>query len=204
MSRKSEFLRKHERMEITLSTLLEYYNTSKKVKGCSNKTLIGIRSVVERFMRFLQKRNHSLKLSDLTIEDARDYVVSLQGKVIKYEGHAFNQAIPDSEYSPRTIHTHARVLRTFSNWLKDEGYTKRPVFERLELPKLPQVKIAVLSPEEIEQILASINPATMLGARLMASGLRQRSQGEVCSHRINRKASDASLYPDISTQASPG
>ena len=71
MSRKSEFLGKRERMEITLPTLLEYYVNSKKIKGRSNKTLVAIRSILERFIRFLDKRGHSLKLSDVTIEDAR-------------------------------------------------------------------------------------------------------------------------------------
>ena len=167
MSRKSEFIRKHERMEITLTTVLEHYSTSKKLKGCSPKTLIAIRSILERFVRFLQQRGHSLKLSDLDIDDARAYVASLQGKITKYEGHTFNRPVSGVEYSPQTIHSHVRMLRAFSNWLRDEGYTKTPLFERLELPKLPKVKIAVLTPEEIRQILASINPNTFLGARLM-------------------------------------
>ncbi len=44
MSRKSEFLRKRERMEITLSTVLEYCVTSRKIKSCSDKTLVAQRS----------------------------------------------------------------------------------------------------------------------------------------------------------------
>lgn len=168
MSRKSEFLRKRERMEITLPTLLEYYVNSKKIKGCSPKTLIAIRSILERFIRFLEKQEHSLKLSEVAIDDAREYVASLQGKITKYEGHKFNHPVPNAEYSPQTIHSHVCKLREFSNWLRDEGYTKKPIFERLELPKLPEVKIAVLTPEEIEQILDSINPATSIGARLVA------------------------------------
>ena len=124
MSRRSEILRKRERMEITLSILLEHYVTSKKIRGCSNKTLIAVRSIMGRFIRFLQQRNHSLKQADLTIGDARDYVASLQGKVTKYTGNKFNRPVPDSEYSPQTIHTHVRTLRTFSNWLRDEGYSK--------------------------------------------------------------------------------
>ncbi|MBI5031751.1 MAG: tyrosine-type recombinase/integrase [Chloroflexi bacterium] len=168
MSGKSEALRKRERMQIKISTLLDYYLTTKKVKGCSPKTIVAIRSVMERFIRFLEGREHSLKLVDLSIEDARAYVVSLQGKVTKYPGHKFNNPIPDSEYSPQTIHSHVRILRTFSNWVKDEGYSTKPIFERLELPRLPQVKIAVLSPEEIQQVLGSINPGTFIGARLIA------------------------------------
>lgn len=168
MSRKSEVLRKKEQMQITVPTLLEYYFSSKRAKGCSNKTLIAIRSVLGRFTRFLEKRGHSLRLEDLTIEDARAYVASLQGKITKYDGHKFNRPVPNAEYSPQTIHSHVRILRTFSNWICEDGYTRQPIFARLELPRLPQVKIAVLSPAEIEQILGSINPGTFIGARLMA------------------------------------
>ena len=82
--------------------------------------------------------------------------------------HKFNHPIANVEYSPQTIHGHVRILRTFSNWLRDEGYSRNPILERLELPRLPKVKIAVLSQEEIHQVLNSINPATSLGARLMA------------------------------------
>lgn len=155
-------------MEITFPTLLDYYFSSKKAKGCSSKTLVAIRSVLDRFKRFLEKRGHSLKLSDLAIEDARAYVASLQGKITKYDGHKFNHPLPNAEYSPQTIHSHVRILRTFSNWIRDEGYTRQPIFARLELPKLPQLKIAVLAPNEINQILTSINPGTFIGARLMA------------------------------------
>ncbi len=168
MSRKSEGLRNKERMQITIPTLLEYYFESKKAKGCSKKTLVAIRSVLERFRRFLEARGHSLKLDDLTIEDARAYVASLQGRITKYDDHKLVPPKPNAEYSPQTIHSHVRILRTFSNWIRDDGYTKQPIFARLELPKLPQVKIAVLAPEEINQILASINPGTFIGARLMA------------------------------------
>lgn len=168
MVRTSRGLRKRERMQITLPTLLEYYLTTKRLKGCSPKTMVAIRSVLERFIRFQQARGHSLKLADLSIEDARSYVASLQGKVTKYEGHKFNRPIPETEYSPQTVHSHVRILRTFSHWLCDEGYSSHPPFERLELPKLPKVKIEVLSPAEIQQVLAAINPGTTLGARLLA------------------------------------
>lgn len=121
MSRKSEFLRKRERVDITLPMLLDYYLTSKKVRGCSPKTIIALRSVLQRFIRFLEGRQHSLKLGNLTIEDGRVYVASLQGRITKYEGHTFNRPVAGAEYSPQTIHSHVRILRTFSNWLVNEG-----------------------------------------------------------------------------------
>ncbi len=73
MSRKSDQLRRQERIEILLTTLLDYYLTSKKLKGCSPKTLISMQSILNRFVRFLQARGHSLKLMDVTLQDARDF-----------------------------------------------------------------------------------------------------------------------------------
>jgi hypothetical protein len=108
MSSLSEFLRKHERMEVTLLTLLEYYVTSKKIKGCSSKTLIAIQSIMGRFIRFLEKRDHSLKLADLTIEDARDYIASLQGKITKYDGHTTASSRCTHVSEPRGSRTRRR------------------------------------------------------------------------------------------------
>lgn len=188
MSRKSEQLQKKERMEITLPTLIEYYVMSKQVKGCSKKTLIGFRSNLGKFINYLTQQDHSLKLSELTIHNARAFITSLQGTVTKYEGHTLTPAKPGCTYSPQTVHKHVTTLRAFSNWLAQEGYTKQPLFTLLDLPKLPQKKIEVLSPEEIQQVLASINPSTCMGARLYAmvvlmldSGLRA---GEVIGVKL--------------------
>jgi hypothetical protein len=110
MSRKSEQLRRQERMEILLTTLQDYYPTSKKLKGCSPKTLTAMQSVLSWFIRFLEARGHSLKLADLTFQNARDFSNSLNGKITKYEGHKFNYPVPDSHYAPDTIHSYVRIL----------------------------------------------------------------------------------------------
>lgn len=60
------------------------------------------------------------------------------------------------------------MLRTFPAWLYDEGYTKSPLLDRLELPKHPKPHVQMLTPEEIQKIIASINPNTFLGSRLPA------------------------------------
>lgn len=190
MSHRSDLLRKKERMEITLPTLVEYYATSRQLKGCSPKTLVATRSNLGKFIRFLESRGHSLKLADLSIQDARVYISYLQGTVTKFEGHKFNQPLPNSKYSPETIHTHVRALRSFSFWLTREGYTKTPVFDLLELPKLPQKKVDVLSPEEIQQVLASINPDTLKGARLLAMVVLMLDSGIRAGELVGLKLSD--------------
>ncbi len=190
MSHKSEQLRKRERMTITLSTLAEYYATSKQVAGCSPKTLVALRSNLGRFLRFLEQREHSLKLSDLTIHDARAYVASLQGTVTKYERHPLNRPIPDSSLSPQTVWSHVRTLWAFSNWLRNEGYTRTSILEMLEVPKLPKKKIEVLSPEEIRQVLQSINSDSFMGARLHAMILLMIDTGVRAGELVGMKLAD--------------
>jgi hypothetical protein len=97
-------------MEILLTTLQDYYPTSKKLTGCSPKTLTAMQSVLSWFIRFLEARGHSLKLADLTFQNARDFSNSLNGKITKYEGHKFNYPVPDSHYAPDTIHSYVRIL----------------------------------------------------------------------------------------------
>jgi hypothetical protein len=124
MSNRTKILLRKEQMEVTLPILVEYYVTSRQVKGCSKKTLICLRSNMNMFIRYLAKHGHSLKLSDLGLHDAREYVASLQGTVTKYEGHLLTHPHPNSTFAPETVHTHVRALRGFSTWLQHEAYTK--------------------------------------------------------------------------------
>jgi site-specific recombinase XerD len=81
MRKKSERLIRKERMEITLPILIEYYLNTKKIKGCSPKTLLNTKSNLTKFVRYLEQQGHSLRLSELTFEHARAYAAELQAQV---------------------------------------------------------------------------------------------------------------------------
>ncbi len=184
-------IRARERMELPIAQVVEHYLTSKKLRGLSPKTLRGLRSNLGLFLRFLEKDlQHSMKLGDLDIEHARAFIASMQGPVTMRANHPFNQPVHNAYYSPETIYSRVRDLRSLSNWMYQEGYTKRPIFERLELPKLPQKKIDVLSPEEIKQILDSINPNTLNGARMMAMILVMLDTGIRAGELVGMKMAD--------------
>lgn len=74
MSAKSATLRKRERMEVLLPTLVDYYASAKQVKGCSKTILVVTRSHLGKFIKFLEGRGNSQRLADLTLQDARSYV----------------------------------------------------------------------------------------------------------------------------------
>ena len=104
-------------------------------------------------------------LKEMTLDSARSFVASLQSRTTRYEGHPINH-VREGGLSPYTVHCYVRILKTFSAWLNDEGFTKVNVFSKLKRPKLPTPVIQVLSEEEIANVFERINPNCPLGARL--------------------------------------
>lgn len=167
-------------MEIRLSILLQQFIATKKVEGCSPKTVSWYRNMLGRFLRFAG----DVTIAEFGLDPARQFVASLQSQEQRYEQHPFSNP-KDGGLSPRTISCYVRSLKTFSRWLMDEGYTRHDVLARLKKPRLPQPMIKVLTDEEISDLVASINPNTFLGARLYAVVLLLLDTGlrasEVCA-----------------------
>ena len=149
-------------MEITLPTLIELFLATKQTEGRTPKTIGVYRNNLERFVHFL---GDEVKSSQLTLDHARAFVASLQERTTRYEDHPFRDEI-EGGLSASTIHSHVRVLKTFSTWLADEGWTTRNVLVRLKRPSLPKPVIEVLADDEIGRILSSVNPKCLYGARL--------------------------------------
>ena len=67
--------------------------------------------------------------------------------------------------SSHTVNNRVRALRSLFNWLYEKDYTECHRLEKVKPPKPRELEIEILTDEEIEQIFASINPDTVLGAR---------------------------------------
>ena len=163
MSRKSESLLRRKRMEITLSTLIEQFASTKKIEGRTDKTVNWYKDMLCRFVKF----KGDVQLRSLTLDDARGFVARLQAQENRWENHPICP-VKAGGLSPYTISAYVRSLKVFSRWIMDEGYTKTDIFARLKRPKLPQPLIEPLTKEEIEDVLSTINPNTFLGARIYA------------------------------------
>ena len=172
-------------MEITLSILIEQFVATKRIEGRTEKTVKWYKEMLSRFARFIGEET---PLGQISIEDARSFVASLQAKDTRYQDHPLS---PEKKggLSPHTIACYVRALKAFSSWLTEEGYTKANIFARLKRPKLPEPLIVVLSDDEISDIMATINPNTFLGARLYAIVLLLLDTGirasELCSLTID-------------------
>lgn len=178
--------------DITLDRLIAHYEVHNRTEGKSPKTVAWHNESLGLFLRFLRRRGYSIHLRDVGLPEAREFVLYLQSKRVKYENSAF--ASPKEEpLSPHTIQGRVRSLRAFFRWLHEEGYAPEHKLEDLRPPKAPKQLVAVLTEEEIRRILACLSPNTALGARNRAIVVTFLDTGLRLSELVNLKLADAHL-----------
>ena len=187
MKGKTEELLRRERMDSKLSTLIDLFVATKQTEGRSEATVQWYRDKLMRFADFLHDGDIAT-ISDVSLSTARAFVASLQHQERVYEDHPFRKP-REGGLSSHTIHGYVRTLKVFSAWLFEEGFTAENVLERLKRPKVSAPVIEVLSDGELQQILASIEPRTVQGARqqlvfllLLDTGIRA---SELCGIELD-------------------
>lgn len=116
-----------------MKDFIEYLKTEKHK---SDNTLIAYRRDIEGFERFLADKR-SKSISDCVESDAVAYVMSLNGE----------------NKSKATINRKVSALRTFYDFLINEGETDRNPFSGIRLAKNDKRRIDFLEIEEMEQLL---------------------------------------------------
>jgi site-specific recombinase XerD len=132
------------------------------------------------------------KLRDFTLVTARTFIAHLQGRKTRYDNHPVSREV-EGGLSPHSVHGYVRSLRVFSAWLADEGFTTGDVLEKLKRPKLPDTMIEVLTDQEVNKILADINPNCFLGGRLYTMILLMLDTGVRASELLGMKVEDVDL-----------
>ena len=191
MGSRTEIILRREKMTITLPQLIEQFCATKQVEGKTQKTVKWYKESLHRFISYLTN-GHETTLSDLTLENARAFVASLQDQEVKWKGHP-QQHEKAGKLSAFTVHGYVRALKVFSAWLSDEGYTPQDVLLRLKKPKLPQPLIEVLTDEELNKIMSVVNPNCFLGARLNLIVLLLLDTGIRASELCSLKLADTNL-----------
>jgi site-specific recombinase XerD len=127
------------------------------------KTDIYLTSVIDEYLNYHEGLNHSkatirwyadilrpvaaflgaeARLRDLSIQGIRAYQSELRGK-----GKPNGQLLSDESF-----HDHVRATRTFLSWLHREGYLEEDLAARIELPKVGQKILEILTEEEITRL----------------------------------------------------
>lgn len=130
-------------------------------RGLSLNTLSAYRHDLERYFQFLTKRNLSL------------------AKVDREVLRTFMMAQKENGLAARSIGRHLATLRSFHQFLTQEGYLKEDPTALLESPKLWRRLPEVLSVEEVGRLLESSSGRNWMALRdrailetLYATGLR--------------------------------
>lgn len=174
----------------TVDDLILRYELSNRAEGKSAKTITWYSDILYSFSSYFKENGYSGDISDFTIERARDYILFLKQKP-RFEGHPYTPA-QSKLLSPKTVQCHARALKAYSSWLYTDGYTSENRLKNLKLPKAPVAVIEPLTPEEIKNIIASINKKSPAGARnsalfitLLDTGLRASEIAGITLSNLN-------------------
>lgn len=185
---------RRRRMEITLQQAISLFIVAKETEGRSRKTTEWYRNMLERFGEQTEDGPDGL-LRKVGIEQARNFVASLQSKESRYENHPFLSP-REGGLSPSTVHGYVRAIKAFGSWLHAEGIVAVDPFAKLKRPKLPNVVIKILTEDEIRTLVEAINPNTYLGGRqyamvllLLDTGIRA---GELCGLTLGNTYLDES------------
>ncbi|MDH1603414.1 site-specific tyrosine recombinase/integron integrase [Empedobacter sp. GD03739] len=110
--------------------LVHYFISSKKVEGCSEKSLKYYLATIESLLKKINK-----KIIDISTNDLRFYLSEYQAK---------------NKSSQVTIDNIRRIFSSFFSWLEDEDYILKSPVRRINKIRTAKTVKETLSDEEIE------------------------------------------------------
>lgn len=181
--------------DLLLSQAIEGFNLARRADGYSPGTLLQYNWALSRWLKFMGDK----LLSDITVDDARRFLLYLQTDY--------------GDLSPTSIFHAWKAVRALYKWLLSEQYPVNPM-DRLKQPKFQLPEIVPLSNVDIEKLLKAATTVdhkentreyvqkTPLGDRnrliimfLLDTGLRV---GELCrlnTADVNMETCEISVKP---------
>lgn len=186
-------LASQEGKQMDLIMLIEHYIRSGRIAGKSPQTLLWYEKRLRQFTDYLRREGHSMRAQDLHREDGEGYIDDLMNRTALYQSHPHHTPVEGGKLSPHTIHGHVRAIRALTHWASEEQYLLEDPFERLPLPKLPKKLYDILSEEEINRVIDSVNNDTVRGMRLRAMLLLFLDTGLRATELSKLKLADVDL-----------
>ena len=118
--------------QITNDEYLEKFATSKKIEGCSEKTLNYYKSICSSALTSISK-----PISQITTEDLRTYITQYQ------QGKSLSKV---------TVDNVRRILSSLFSWLEEENYILKSPMRRIHKVKTTSIIKETFSDEDIEKM----------------------------------------------------
>ncbi|HEY92865.1 MAG TPA: tyrosine-type recombinase/integrase [Dehalococcoidia bacterium] len=172
----------------SLVRLTESYAFCLSTEGKSTKTIKWYTANLKRFAQFLSNNQLPEAVTEITKEEARQFISHLQTEVTRWEDHS--NIHDDKRLSAYSVHGYARTIKAFWSWLLAEGYITRNPMTSLKPPKTPRKVISTFSLEQIQKILNAIDKKSSHGFRNFTMILLLLDTGIRLSELINLQMND--------------
>lgn len=167
---------KMDKSEIDLSVLTKHFEIHNRTEGKSLRTVQWYNEVLSLLYCWLQAEDLPTTLGSIDELLIRQFIINLQGR----------PGTKGRTMSSHSIYNRVNALKSFFAWLHQQGYTEEHVLRGIKQPKITDLLIEPLTPEEIEKVFAAINANTSLGARnkaivslMLDTGLRLTEASEL-------------------------
>ena len=167
------------------------YLLSRKVQGCTEKTLNWYRQKLLLFCDYMKDEQQITALNKITITHLRLFVDHMQ-QTKSGENNPHNHGSVDASLSDLTVKGYVQVIKGFFSWCVSEEpplLRKNPATS-LKLPKVAKYLIKTLEDHHVEALLAACDIGTPLGFRdhlilwlFLDTGIRL---SELCTLTLDR------------------
>lgn len=177
-----------DKSRIPFGKLRESYAVFNKTTNKSPRTVQWYDFRLELYERFY---GPEAVLCDLSLPNVRAYIADLQDRGELYLNNP--RVRRAGKLSSAYIQGFVRALRAFASWLYEDGYTETNILKALRPPRIQQKVVEVLSDEEINGLIGSLQPNDSFGARDLAIVLTLLDCGLRASELCGLKVEDAHL-----------
>jgi site-specific recombinase XerD len=119
-----------------ISVLNQSFERALRASNRAERTVILYIGTIGRFSEFLTERGMPTAADAIAREHVESYIADLV-----------------DTRAPNTAATAYRSLKVFFTWLAEEGEIQRDPMERMRVPKVPDVPVAVISDEQLRRLL---------------------------------------------------
>ena len=125
-------------VKVTVQELAEEYLFDCQARKLSPRTIEGYKKLLGMFLRRTAEDEFVTTMDELTPQIIKRYIIKLQRENKK----------------PQYINDILKVIKTFSKYVYEEGYTKELLTERVKSVQQPKVKIASFNQKEVAGMLS--------------------------------------------------
>ena len=150
-------------LSLRLPDIIAHYRSSLEAFNRSPKTICGYMEILTRYSDFLEATKLTKSIDHMGRYELENYMRHLQSST-RWPNNIHIKK-DKGKLSPYSILAHVRAIKAFWSWLLKEGYIEDNPLSGFPLPKVPQMLVKTVTPEQFRILLSQIDQHTASGAK---------------------------------------